>query len=74
MVDLLSICALCDQEKFIACLFCTWSLYKDHPHLVCVEHDMNVADRHIAHRYAHLEVRLAPVIMVIKYEVMLLCF
>jgi hypothetical protein len=30
--------------------------------------------RHIARRYADLEVRLVHVVMVIKYEVMLLCF
>jgi hypothetical protein len=59
---------------FIACLFYTWSLCGDHAHSVCVEHDMDVADYHIAYGYANLEVRLAPVVMVIKYEVMLLCF
>jgi hypothetical protein len=74
MVDLLLICALCDQEMFIAYPLCTWPLYEDHTHSVCVEHDMDVVDCHIAGRYADLEVRLAPVVMVIKYEVMLLCF
>jgi hypothetical protein len=48
--------------------------YGDHAHSVCVEHDTNVANHHIACRYADPEVRLAPVVMVIKYEVMLLCF
>ncbi len=74
MVDLLLICALCDQEMFIACLLCTRPLCGDHAHSVCVEHDMDVADCHIARGYADPEVRLAPVVMVIKYEVMLLCF
>jgi hypothetical protein len=35
---------------------------------------MDVADRHIAHGYANPKVKLAPVVMVIKYEVVLLCF
>jgi hypothetical protein len=74
MVDLLLICALCDQEMFIAYLLCTWSLCGDHAHSVCIEHYTDVADRHIAHGYADLEVKLAFVVMVIKYEVMLLCF
>jgi hypothetical protein len=74
MVDLLLICALCDQEMFIACLLCTWPFCEDHTHSICIEHDINVADRHIARRYVDLEVRLAHVVMVIKYEVVLLCF
>ncbi len=74
MVDLLLICALCDQEMFIVCPLCTQSLCENHAHSVCVEHDTDVADRHIAREYADLEVRLALVIMVIKYEVMILCF
>jgi hypothetical protein len=74
MVDLLLIYALCDQETFIACSFCTRPLCGDHTHLICVEHDTDVVDRHIAHGYANLEVRLVHVVMVIKYEVMLLCF
>jgi hypothetical protein len=74
MVDLLLICALCDQEMFIACPLYMRPLCEDHAHSVCVEHDTDVADRHIARRYADPEVRLAHVIMVIKYEVMLLCF
>jgi len=65
---------LCDQKMFIACLLCRWPLYKDHTHLVCVEHDTDVADRHIARGYVNLEVILTPVVMVINYEVMLLCF
>ncbi len=48
--------------------------YRDHAHLVCIEHDTDVVDRHIASEYANPEVRLALVVMVIKYEVMLLCF
>jgi hypothetical protein len=74
MVDLLLICALYDQEMFIACPFCMWPLCGDHTHSVCIEHDTDIADRHIAREYADLEVRLALVVMVIKYEVMLLCF
>jgi hypothetical protein len=74
MVDLLLICAFCDQKMFIACLICMPLLCGDQAHLVCVEHDTNLADCHIAHRYADLEVRLVFIIMVIKYEVMLLCF
>jgi hypothetical protein len=74
MVDLLLICALCDQEMFIACPFCTRPFCGDHAHSICVEHDMDVADRHIAHRYANPEVRLVPVVMEMKYEIMLLCF
>jgi hypothetical protein len=73
-VDLLLICGLCDQEMFIACLLCTRPLCGDHAQLIYVEHDMEVVDHHIARRYADPEVRLAPVVMVIKYEVMLLCF
>jgi hypothetical protein len=49
-------------------------LYEDHTHSICVEHDMDVANCHIARGYADPEVKLAPVIMVIKYEVMLLRF
>ncbi len=41
---------------------------------LCIEHDIDVVDRHIARKYVDLEVRLAPVAMVIKYEVVLLCF
>jgi len=74
MVDLLLICALCDQEMFIACLLYTWPLCGDHVHSICVEHDTNVVDHRIPCGYADLEVRLAHVVMVIKYEVMLLCF
>jgi len=74
MVDLLLICALYDEEMFIVCLLCTRPLYKDHTHLVCVEHDTDVADRHIAHGYADPKVKLVHVVMVINYEVMLLCF
>jgi hypothetical protein len=74
MVDLLFICALYDQEMFIAYPLCTRPLCGDHAHSVCVEHDTDVTDHHIAHRYANPEVRLAPIVMVIKYEVMLLCF
>jgi len=74
MVDLLSICALCDQEMFIACSLCTRPLYGIHAHSVCIKHDTDIVDYHIAHEYADLEVRLAPLIMVIRYEVMLLCF
>ncbi len=74
MVDLLLICALCDQEMFIACPLCTLPFCGDHTHLICVEHDMDIVDRHIAREYADPEVRLAHVIMVIKYEIMLLCF
>jgi hypothetical protein len=48
-------------------------LCRDHTHSVCVEHDTNVG-RHIAWGYANPKVRLAPIVMVIKYEVMLLCF
>jgi hypothetical protein len=65
MMDLLLICALCDQEMFIACLLCMQPLYEDHAHLVCVEHDIDVADRHIARGYADPKVRLAPIVMVI---------
>ncbi len=68
------ICAFYDQEMFIACSFCARPLYGDHAHSVCVEHDMDVVDCHVARGYADLEVRLAHVVMVIKYEVMLLCF
>jgi len=74
MVDLLLICALYDQEMFIAYPLYMWPHCRDHAHLVCIEHDTNFADRHIARRYANPEVRLAPVIMVIKYENMLFCF
>ncbi len=74
MVDPLLICALCDQEMFIACPLCTRPLCEDHAHSICIKHDMDVADYHIAHGYADPEVKLALVIMVIKYEVMLLCF
>jgi len=74
MVDLFFICALCDQEMFIACPLYMWSFCGDHAHSVCVEHDTNVTNYHIAYGYANLEVKLAPVVMVIKYEVMLLCF
>jgi hypothetical protein len=74
MVDLLLICALYDQKMFIACPLCTRSFYGDYTHSVYVEHDTDVVDCHIACGYADLEVRLAPVIMVIKYELMLLCF
>jgi predicted amidophosphoribosyltransferase len=74
MVDLLLICAFCDQEMFIACPLCTRPLSGNHAHSVCVEHDTDIIDRHIARGYADPEVRLAPVVMVIKYEVMLLCF
>jgi hypothetical protein len=74
MVDLLLICAFCDQEMFIACPLCTQPLCGDHTHSICVEHHTDVADHHIACGYANLEVRLVHVIMVIKYEVMLLCF
>jgi hypothetical protein len=74
MVDLLLIYALCDQEMFIACPLCTRSLYEDHTHLVCVEHDTDVTDCHIARGYVDPKVRLALVVMTIKYEVMLLCF
>jgi hypothetical protein len=68
------ICALYDQEMFIAYSLCTQPLCGNHAHLVCVEHDMDVVDRHIACGYAHPKVKLAHVVMVIKYEVMLLCF
>jgi hypothetical protein len=74
MVDLFLICALCDQKMFIACPFCTQLFCGDHTHSVCIEHDTDVANRHIAREYADPKVRLALVIMVIKYEVMLLCF
>jgi hypothetical protein len=74
MVDLLLICALCDQEMFIACLLYTRPLCKDHTHLICIEHDMDIANCHIARRYADPKVRLVFVVMVIKYELMLLCF
>jgi hypothetical protein len=69
MVDLLLICAFCDQDMFIA-----YALCGDHAHSICVEHDTNITDYHIACGYADLEVRLVPVVMVIEYEVMLLCF
>jgi hypothetical protein len=46
----------------------------DHAHSVCVEHDTDIANRHIARGYADPEVRLVFVVMVIKYEVMILCF
>ncbi len=69
MVDLLLICAFYDQEMFIVCPLC-----RNHAHSVCVEHDTDVVDRHIAHGYVDLEVRLTPIIIVIKYEDMLLCF
>jgi hypothetical protein len=59
---------------FIACPLCTWPLYGNHTHLVCIEHDMDIVDHHIACEYADLEDRLALVVMVIKYEVILLCF
>jgi hypothetical protein len=68
------ICALYDQQMFVACPLCTRPLYGDHAHLVCVEHDMDVADYQFACEYADPEVRLVHVIMVIKYEIMLLCF
>jgi hypothetical protein len=74
MVDLILICALCDQEMFIVCSLYTRSLCVDHTHSVYIEHDTDVANHHIACGYADLEVRLAPVVMVIKYEVILLCF
>jgi len=74
MVDLLLNCALCDQEMFVAYLFCTWLLCENHTHLVCVKHEIDVVDHHITRGYVDLEVRLAHVIMIIKYEVMLLCF
>jgi hypothetical protein len=68
------ICALYDQKMFIACPLCMRPLYRDHAHLVCIEHDTDVADRRIAPEYVDPEVRLVSVIMVIKYELMLLCF
>jgi hypothetical protein len=74
MVDLLLICALCDQEMFIACPLYMQPLCEDHAHSICVEHDTNITNYHIACGYADLEVRLVPVVMVIEYEVMLLCF
>jgi hypothetical protein len=74
MVDLLLICALCDQVMFIACPLCVQPFYGDHAHLVCIKHDMNIADHHIAREYVDLVVKILFVIMVIKYEVMLLCF
>jgi hypothetical protein len=74
MVDLLLICALYDQEMFIACPLYTWPLCRDHAHSICIEHDTDVTDHHILREYADPEVKLAPVVMVIKYEVMLLCF
>jgi hypothetical protein len=74
MVDMLLTCALYDKDMFIAYSLCMWPFYRDHTHLVCVEHDTNIADRHIAHRYADPKVRFALVILVIKYEVMILCF
>jgi hypothetical protein len=64
----------CDQKMFMACPLCTRPLCGNHAHSICVEHDMNVADRHIACGYVDPEVRLVHVVMVIKYEVMLLCF
>ncbi len=74
MVDLLLICAFCDQEMFIAYSLCTQLFYGDQAHSICVEHDTDIADCHIACEYADPKVKLAPVVMVIKYEVMLLCF
>jgi len=74
MVDLLLICAFYDQEMFIAYLLYMRPHCRNHAHLVCIEHDTNFADCQIARRYANLEVRLALIIMVIKYEDMLLCF
>jgi hypothetical protein len=74
MVDLLLICALYDQKMFIAYPLYTRPFRGDHAHLVCVEHDTNVTDHHIAYGYVDPEVRLTPVVMVIKYEVMLLSF
>jgi len=74
MVDLLLICALYDQKMFIECPLCMQPLYEDHAHSICVEHDMDIADYHIACGYDDLEVRLVRIVMVIKYEVMLLCF
>jgi hypothetical protein len=71
MVDLLLICALYDQEMFIACPLCTQPFYGDHADSICVEHDMDVADCHIARGYADLEVKLVLVVMVIKYEITL---
>jgi len=49
-------------------------LYRDHTHSICIEHDTDVADCQIAWGYVDPEVRLALVVVVIKYEVMLLCF
>jgi hypothetical protein len=74
MVDLLLICALCDQEMFITRLLCTQPLFRNHTHLVCIEHDTNIANRHITCEYANLEVKVVHVVMAIKYDVMLLCF
>jgi hypothetical protein len=59
---------------FIACPLCMRSLCGDHTHSICIEHDTNVANHHIPRRYADPKVKLVPVVMVIKYEVMLLCF
>jgi hypothetical protein len=73
MVDLLLTCALYDKEMFIACPLCTQPFCGNHAHLVCIEHDMDVVDHHIAQGYADPEVRLTHIIMVIKYEVMILC-
>jgi predicted amidophosphoribosyltransferase len=74
MVDLLLICAFCDQEMFIACPLCTRPLCGDHAHSIYVEHDTDIIDHHITYEYVDPEVRLAHVAMVIKYEVMLLRF
>jgi hypothetical protein len=46
MVDLFFIFAFCDQEMFIACLLC-----KDHVHSICVEHDTDITDHHIARQF-----------------------
>ncbi len=59
---------------FIAYLLCIWLLRRDHAHSVCVEHDTDVANYHNVCEYVDLEVKLMLVIMVIKYEVMILCF
>jgi hypothetical protein len=74
MVDLFFIYALCDQKMFITYPLYTRPFYGDHAHSVCVEHDTNVVDCHIARGYAEPKVKFAPIVMVIKYEVMLLCF
>jgi hypothetical protein len=67
MVDLLFICALCDQEMFLACPLCTQPLCENHTHSICVEHDMDITNCHITRGYADPEVRLLPVVIVIKY-------